>query len=157
MRHSSSSHTVNMREKKMLRIHPFIPDDAWKLSLLKAYRKQIEKSSITHWESINETQLQFSYRQYVKKNKKNGAMHSTLRPWWCLETQLTQSSPKADRPLIDTSPRINQWDTTPILISSIFEKKEKTTRCYAFHPSSLMMWGNSTYSKLTENSLNNHQ
>ena len=86
-------------------------------------------------------------------------MHSTLRPWWCGEAQLTQSSPKADRTLIDISPKIKKHRTLIQFPYLQYVKKhgEKQTQCCAFHPSSLMMWGTLTTQKLTESRLNTHR
>jgi len=128
MRHSSSSHIVNMQQKTkktVLCIPPFVPDDVGKLSLLKAHRKQIEKWSTNHRHSQNETLIQFSYRQYAKKQIKEGAVHSTLRPRWCEEIQLPQSLPNAYWLLIDTSPKIKKWDTPLVLISSTCNKNKQ--------------------------------
>jgi hypothetical protein len=60
MSHSSSSHIVNILKKKkqtVLCIPPFVPDDAWKLSSLKAHREQIDHPSIPHRKLKNETLL----------------------------------------------------------------------------------------------------
>ena len=59
--------------------------------------------------------------------KKNGAMHSTRRPW-CGEAQLAQNSPKANWTIIYNSLKIKWWATPPVLISSICEQKKQTKK-----------------------------
>ena len=91
-----------------------------------------------HWQFTENKSMSHSSSSHIiniRKQKKS-AMHSTLRPWWRLDTQLSRSSPRADWPLIDTSPKIKIWDTPLVLIPSTWEttKKRKNATHSILHP-----------------------
>ena len=98
-------------------------------SRLKDYLQIIENQLVRRSSSFHNVNM-----RNKKRKTKNGATYSTLHPWWCLDTQLTQSSPKSDWPLIDTSPKIKIWDTLLVLISSICETKLKTKTVLCIPP-----------------------
>ena len=92
----------------------------------------------------------------ICERKKNGAWYSTLRPWWSEESQLTQSSPKADWHLIETSPKIDKWDNHSVLISPICEFFIffKVLHIPPFVPDDVRI---SAYPKLPESRLTHHR
>ena len=87
MRHSFSSHIVNMRQKQIKEgaVHSTLrprwcEEIQLPQSLPNAYWLLIDTSpKIKKWD----TPLVLISSTCNKNKQKNGAMHSTLRPWWC--------------------------------------------------------------------------
>ena len=124
-----------------------------KLSLLRAHREQIEHSWIPHRHK-NETLLLFWYLQYSKKH--TGNKHKTVLgiPPFVLHVARKLSWLKTHQKQIDHSSIPRRKICIYMRHSSsshIVNMQTKQKWCYAFRPSSLMMWGSSADSNFTEN------
>ena len=82
----------------------------WGNSASSKIRERRQKPHRHLTENKKGTLAQFTYILNLWTNQ--CAVYSTLRPWWCDEFQILQSSPNADWTLIVTSPNIKKETLT---------------------------------------------
>jgi hypothetical protein len=119
-------------------------------SRLTTHRYLTENKNMRHPSSSHTVNMRNN-----KKKKKCYAFHpsSLMMPGYSAYSKLTKIRLNTHRYL--TENELMRHSSSSHIVNILQKKRNK--RCYAFHPSSLMMPGNSAHSKLTESRLTTHR